>query len=82
MSSDSDDLRKYWITVCDADPTPDLDEDDFIERMEAAGFIHLRPVTRRDLDEPFASERGIYPGGNLWELTASGQKVFAEGAGS
>ena len=64
-----DDLRKYWSAFCDADPTPD----NFIDRMETAGFVRLRKVCRSDLDEAFAAERGVEKGGLLWELTKSGR---------
>lgn len=67
---DLDGLRKYWHAFCDADPVPD----GFIERMEAAGYARLRNVTRADLREPFASDRGIEIGGGIWELTARGHK--------
>lgn len=65
-----DDLRKYWDKFTEADAFPGADT--FAERMEAAGFAHLRPVTKADLEESFAAERGIEKGGNLWELTKKG----------
>lgn len=69
-----DDLRKHWQTFCDADPFEGADT--FTDRMEAAGFIHIRAVRRADLEESFAAERG----GNLWELTKKGRAVIADGA--
>lgn len=62
-------LRAYWQAFCDADPCPD----DFQDRMEAAGLIALDSVTDDDLDDPFAAERGIEPGGQVWRLTAKGR---------
>jgi hypothetical protein len=70
-----DDLRKHWHDFCDCDPFEGLDT--FAERMEAAGYARLRPVKRSDIqDDPFAAERGIEPGGYLWELTAEGHKAI------
>lgn len=66
-------LRKHWGAFCDADPVP---IPDFIERMEAAGFVSIRPVRRRDLEASFAAERGIEAGGMLWELTRKGREIY------
>jgi hypothetical protein len=70
---DRHDLRQHWADFCNAD----YHDDGFIERMEAAGLAHLRNVVVDDLDEPFAAERGIEPGGMLWELTSLGHAVLA-----
>ncbi len=70
---DIDDLRKHWHAFCDADPFEGSDT--FTERMEARGYIRLRRVTKADLAESFAAERGIEPGGNVWILTAKGEKI-------
>ncbi len=67
-------LRKYWNAFCDADPHPE----GFIERMEKAGFATIRAVRAEDLEESFAAERGIEPGGMVWVLTAKGRQVMAE----
>lgn len=69
-----EDLRKHWGAFCDADPFEG--SDGFAERMEAAGYAHLRAVTKDDLQESFASERGIERGGNLWELTTKGHAAM------
>ena len=62
-----------WHDFCDADPVPE----DFIERMEAAGFTNLRKVRRSDIaEDSFAAERGIVLGGYLWELTKRGHKIL------
>lgn len=72
---DLDDLRKHWHAFCDADPFDGGDT--FIERMDARGYARLRPVKKSDLaDDPFAAERGIEPGGMLWELTAKGHRAL------
>ncbi len=69
-------LRAYWHDRCDADPVPD----EFDDEMEAAGYISARAVTDDDLDESFAYERGIFPGGMVWELTSAGRAALAEGS--
>lgn len=70
------DLRQHWHAFCDCDPFPG--REDFAERMDAAGLIGLRSVTKRDLEEdPFAAERGIEKGGLLWDLTAAGRRALA-----
>lgn len=72
---DLDDLRKHWHAFCDADPFEGADT--FIERMDARGYVHLRRVTKADINnDSFAAERGIELGGNLWELTAKGRKAI------
>lgn len=72
-----DNLSKFWGAFCDADHFDGSDT--FAERMEAAGYIHLRPVKRSDLDAAFAADRGIERGGNLWELTKKGRSALAYG---
>lgn len=72
-----DDLRKHWGAFCDADPFDGADT--FIERMERAGYARLRSVRKADLEQSFAAERGIEPGGNIWELTAKGRKAIDDG---
>jgi hypothetical protein len=71
---DREDLRKHWHDFCDADPFEGGDT--FAERMEARGFIRLRPVKKADLEQAFAAERGIEPGGMLWELTKIGELLM------
>ncbi len=67
-----EELRQYWTAFCDADPVPG----DFIDKMEAAGFVEIRPVTRDDLQSDFAEERGIYKGGTVWDLTPKGRAIL------
>jgi hypothetical protein len=68
-------LRAFWDAFCDCDARPE----DFEERMEAAGLIHLRSVTDEDLDDAFAYERGIEPGCNVWDLTEAGRASLSKG---
>ena len=70
-----DDLRKHWEAFCDCDPFDGAA--DFSERMEKAGFIKLRRVTRDDLEDSFAAERGIERGGMVWDLTKRGRAALA-----
>jgi hypothetical protein len=67
----AEDLRAHWHDFCDCDYFDGIDT--FPERMEAAGLIHARTVTKRDIqDDAFAAERGIEIDGLLWELTEAG----------
>jgi hypothetical protein len=78
--TDAEELRAYWNKFCDADQYPDGFED----RMEAAGFAEVRPVTDDDLHQSFSAERGIDRGGMLWCLTDAGHaafKIIADDAG-
>lgn len=68
-------LRRHWASFCDADPVPE----GFIDRMEAAGLAQCRAVEPDDLEESFADERGIYPGGMVWELTDAGRSALKQG---
>ncbi len=66
-------LRQHWAAFCDADAVPE----DFTDRMEVAGFISIRAVKKRDVEQTsFAAERGIEIGGMLWELTKKGLEVY------
>ena len=67
-------LRAFWDAFCDCDPTPD----DFADRMEAAGFIYMRAVDDDDLDDAFAAERGVEPGGTVWDLTPAGRLALKD----
>ena len=70
-------LRAYWTAFCDADPLP-ISKDEFTDRMERAGFITLRKVTKADLQESFAAERGIEKGGFIWVLTNKGSAALKQ----
>jgi len=69
-----DDLRKHWGEFCDCDPFDGSDT--FPERMEAAGYVECVPVDDDALQESFASERGIEPGGMMWSLTDAGRAAL------
>lgn len=72
-------LRGYWSAACDCDPVDhDAREEggDLFDAWEAAGLIRLRAVTKDDLDDAFAAEKGIEPGGSVWELTPAGRAAL------
>lgn len=76
-------LRRYWSAYCDADWH--LIDDDACEdggslpdTWEAAKLIKLDAVNNYDLDDSFASERGIVPGGSVWRLTTAGRAALTE----
>ena len=71
-------LRALWMVFCDADPVPP----GFIEELETAGFARLVPVSKDALEDSFAAERGIEPGGFMWELTPAGRSALTEGTKS
>ncbi len=73
--TERDDLRKNWHSFCDCDPFDGADT--FPDRMEAAGLIELLPVTDDDLEQAFAEELGIIPGGMVWHLTESGRSEMS-----
>ncbi len=77
------DFTEYWDAICDADPLP-CDYDEYVERMEVGGFAELVPVDDEALESAFAWERGIEPGGMMWQLTPLGlavRKVLIEREG-
>lgn len=71
-------LRKHWVdfTQCD------FYEEGFAEAMEAAGLVEWRSVEPEDLEQAFADELGIEPGGTVWVLTAAGQAALSASAAS
>lgn len=68
-----DELREHWADFCDCDPVPE----GFPDRMEKAGLVTFRKVTKADLEQPFAEERGIERGSYVWDLTEAGRQAFA-----
>lgn len=68
-------LREHWASFCDADPFPGSYT--FADRMEAAGFIELVPVTKEALEDAFATERGIEKGGMMYRLTDAGRAALS-----
>ena len=72
------DLMRGWDAACDADWQLLLsDPADFFERQEVLGFAELVPVDEEALEDAFAWERGIEPGGSMWSLTPLGLEVRA-----
>lgn len=67
-------LQTYWSAFCDCDRYPDR----FDDRMERAGLIELDDVTDDDLEDGFARERGIEPGGFVWRLTDLGRQALKD----
>lgn len=63
---------KRFRDLCDDDCAIDFT---VAEPLEACGLVISRKVTKADLAEPFAAERGIEKGGFLWELTAAGRRL-------
>ena len=76
-SADIRDLKDHWHSFCDADPFEGGDT--FAERMEARGLIELVAVTQEALEDGFAAERGIEPGGSMWQLTEAGRASLQTG---
>lgn len=68
-------LQKNFSSFCDADVFPGSDT--FADAMEAAGFIELVPVTKEALEDSFAAERGIEPGGMMYRLTDAGRAALS-----
>lgn len=73
------DLRANWASFCDADYFDGAA--DFSDRMEAAGLAELIPVDDDALEDAFAHERGIEPGGMMWRLTDAGRRALSERKG-
>ncbi|WP_366655297.1 hypothetical protein [Fodinicurvata sp. EGI_FJ10296] len=71
---EAEDLRRHRSAFCDADNFPERET--LTDRMEAAGLIQLMPVDEQALEDPFAAERGIEPGGVMWTLTKAGYAIL------
>lgn len=74
-AADIEDFRLHWASFCDRDTFPGAD--DFEARMEAAGLIEADFVTKDDLDDTFAVERGLEIGGLKWVPTSAGRAVLS-----
>jgi hypothetical protein len=68
------DASVHWDLFCDFDEMP-VDQDVYLKRLEDAGLAELVPVDDDALEDPFAWERGIEPGGSMYRLTALGRQV-------
>ena len=72
------DLTTNWDRFCDCDPLPEgVDRDLYVQRMEDEGLLDWRSVDDDDLEDAFAEERGIVPGGMVYSLTPLGLAVRA-----
>lgn len=71
-----EDLTSNWDAFCDADPLPHRREN-YPEDLERLGYAELVPVDADALDSSFAWERGIVPGGSMWQLTPLGLALRA-----
>lgn len=70
------DLTERWDQFCDCDELSDnRDPDEYTADMLLYGFAELRGVEPDDLEDPFAWERGIEPGGLIYVLTPLGLAV-------
>lgn len=73
-------LRRYWDAFCDCDPINDdacEEGGSLLDAWEAGRLIELDSANDDDLDDSFASERGIVPGGSVWRLTPAGCAALA-----
>lgn len=52
------------------------DRPGFTDNAEKLGLIEIVPVTKRALESSFAAERGIEPGGFMWQLTQRGHERY------
>lgn len=64
---------KLFGDLCDDDCAIDWDT---AEECIEAGFVLERKVTKYDLAQPFAEDRGIHKGGVIFELTPLGHAVL------
>lgn len=72
-----DSFPKAWASFCDADyGDMGMDCDEFISAAESGGLIELVPVDDDALEDAFAEERGIIPGGMMRQLTDKGRARY------
>lgn len=72
------DLTERWGAFCDKDElSGNRDPDEYVADMLLDGFADLRAVEPDDLDDAFAWERGIEPGGMIYVLTPLGHALRA-----
>ncbi len=70
------DLTERWDQFCDCDPlSGNRDHEEYRADMLLDGFADLRAVDDDDLEDPFAWDRGIVPGGEVYTLTPLGLAV-------
>jgi hypothetical protein len=69
-------LTSDWDAFCQCDwHDMSCEVEGFAERLEEAGFVMLDAVDADDLEQPFADDLGIVPGGSVWRFTPLGLAV-------
>lgn len=71
-------LHEDWPKFCDADHVAP----DFIDRMEAAGFIELADATRADEDMFWVAKYGSERPDFTWQLTTEGRAAISKATGA
>ncbi len=67
-----DQFAAMWDDYTEANWRLITDPTSFLEQCEDAGLAECVPVDDDALDDAFAHERGIEPGGMMWRLTVAG----------
>lgn len=72
-------VRDYWSAICDCDwhEVPEAIRDTYEDTLISQGLAVWDAVDDDDLDNPFAEEIGIVPGGSVMRLTPAGRAAFA-----
>lgn len=72
-------VRDYWSAICDCDwhQVPEAIMETYEDILISEGLAKWGAVDADDLDNPFAEEIGIVPGGSVLRLTPAGRAAFA-----
>ena len=72
-------VRDYWSAICDCDwhEVPEAIRDTYEDTLISQGLAVWDAVDDDDLDNAFAEEIGIVPGGSVLRLTPAGRAAFA-----
>ncbi len=73
----TDSFAAMWDDYTEADWQLVKDPTTFLEQCEDAGLAECVEVDDDALDDAFAAERGIEPGGMMWRLTDAGRARYA-----